>query len=158
MLDKPHWKPELAVVVRAVIDNRGELNHWQEFPQYTCCFTFGKSNSPLPIGALYLLWDRDERWRRPCPYCKGDARGLSCGSFLSIGWFEFLCIDCSASFREDPGGLGSARKLLTSLRDCEFQVSGMKFGGAYGSDGSALLKTLNLSYSPTTRIWFGLHR
>lgn len=93
-------KPQLAGLVKAVIQNQNQLDPWLEFPQSSCCFKFGEAKRPLPIGALYLLWERDKRWSKPCRYCQGDARGLSCGGFLSTGWFEFICLDCSAFFVE----------------------------------------------------------
>lgn len=156
MTKGPALKPDLAALVKAVIQHQGQLDPWLEFPQSTCCFKFGAAKRPLPIGALYLLWQRDERWRKLCPYCSGDARGLCCGGFLSTGWFEFICVDCSGFFVEHPGGLGTARDLLKTLDDSEFRVTGMIFGGASVSAGASLLKELNLSYSPAGAVRFGI--
>jgi hypothetical protein len=154
MAKEPVRNPELARLVKEVIQHQGELDPWLEFPQSGCCFTFGEAKVPLPIGALYLLWETDKRWRKVCPNCNGDARGLTCGGFLSNGWFEFICIDCSAFFVENPGGLGSAWGLLGALKDSEFRVSGGSFGGAYGSNGAPLLRKLDLSYTPKGKVQF----
>ena len=54
---------ELAQVIRAANRHRGELlklDPWIPFPQNGCCFRFGDEKTPLPIGALFRLWDH---WR-----------------------------------------------------------------------------------------------
>jgi hypothetical protein len=148
----------LSRLVKALLKHRQELDPWLEFPQSDCCFRFGEARTPLPIGALHRLWETDERWRKRCPFCDSEAYGLRCGGFLSTGWFVFICLECSRSFNVNPGGLGSARALLSSLEGSEFKVTGSCLYGAIGSRGEPLLKVLGLSYSPTARVGVSLGR
>jgi hypothetical protein len=143
--------PELATVVRAVIARRAELDPWLEFPQNSSCFLFGECKSPVPIGALYLLWDSGPPWRKPCHRCGGDLRAYACGGLLNMMWLDAVCVDCERCFTEvHDGSLGSAYWWLSPLKDSEFRVNGGSFGGTYGSKGELLLKALELP-CPTER-------
>jgi hypothetical protein len=136
---------ELAAVVRAVIARRAELDLWLEFPQNSSCFLFGDRKSPVPIGALDLLWDSGAPWRKPCHRCGGDLRGYACGGLLTFKCLFAVCVDCERSFTEiHDGSLGSAYWWLSPLKDTEFHVSGGSFGGTYASHGELLLKALKL--------------
>jgi hypothetical protein len=146
----------LSHIVKALIERRNELDPWLEFPQSSCTFRFGDAKKPLPIGALYRLWETDDRWRKPCPSCGNKAYGLSCGGFLSNGWFVFVCVECSRSFHVNPGGLLSAAALLSNLNGSEFEVTGSCFGAAIASRGEPLLKALGLSFSPTATVSLSL--
>jgi hypothetical protein len=145
-------RPELAAVVRAVIARRAELDQWLEFPQNNSCFLFGERKSPLPIGALYLLWDSGPPWRKPCHRCGGDLRAYACGGLLTVKWLWAVCVDCERCFTEiHDGSLGSAAAWLRPLKGTEFFMSAGCFGGSYGSKGELLLKALELPCWPTER-------
>jgi hypothetical protein len=152
-------QPELAKLVRALIEKRDQLDPWLEFPQSSCCFAFGDEDKPLPIGALFILWDKDPRWRSPCPKCRGDMRGLSCGGHLSASWFSTVCIDCDNAFGFSAGrGIGDAGELLTrTLTGTPFYVSKGRFGGAFRSDGQKLLEKLGMTHQPTAKVAFVVH-
>jgi hypothetical protein len=144
--------PELAAVVRAVIARRAELDPWLEFPQNSSCFLFGERKSPIPIGALYLLWDSGPPWRKPCHRCGGDLRAYACGGLLNRMWLNAVCVDCERCFTElHDGSLGSAADWLQPLKGTEFYMSSGCFGGTYGSGGERLLKALELLCRPTER-------
>jgi hypothetical protein len=136
---------ELAAIVRAVIAHRAELDPWLEFPQNSSCFLFGERKSPVPIGALYLLWDSGVPWRKPCHRCGSDVRGLACGGLLAVKGLWSVCVDCGQCFAEvHDGSLGSAAAWLRPLKGTEFFMSSGCFGGTYGSTGERLLKALRL--------------
>lgn len=149
-------RPQLAKIVKQLIERSAELDPWLEFPQSGCPFLFGELKRPLPIGALHVLWQNDPRWRQICPSCGGDARGILCGGWLSTGYFEFICLGCDLRFINGSGGLGAAFGLLKSLNDTEFKVSSGCFGGAYGSTGEALLRVLGFSFSTTESARFSI--
>lgn len=99
----------LSRVVKALLLQRIELDPWLEFAQSTWTFRFGETKKPLPIGALFRLWETDERWHKPCPFCGSKAYGISCGGLLSMGWFEFICLECSRFFVQNPAVCGPQR-------------------------------------------------
>jgi len=137
--------PELAAVVRAVIAHRANLDPWLEFPQNSSCFLFGARKLPVPIGALYLLWDSGPPWRKQCHRCGGDLRAYSCGGLLNRMWLSTVCVDCERCFTElHDGSLGSAVFWLRPLKGTEFFMSSGSFGGSYSSEGELLLKALEL--------------
>ncbi len=136
---------ELAAIVRAVVARRAELDPGLEFPQNASCFLFGERKLPVTIGALYLLWNSGQPWRKPCHRCGGDLRGYACGGLLTFKCLFAVCVDCERSFTEThDGSLGSAYWWLSPLKDSEFRVNGGSFGGTYGSKGELLLKALKL--------------
>ena len=141
---------ELAAIVLAVVARRAELDRWSEFCQNNSCFLFGERKSPVPIGALYLLWDSGPPWRKPCHRCGGDLRGYACGGLLTFKCLFAVCVDCERCFTEvHDGSLGSAYWWLSPLKDTEFHVSGGSFGGTYASKGELLLNALKLPCPPT---------
>jgi hypothetical protein len=141
---------ELAAVVRAILERRTELDPWLEFPQNSSCFLFSESKAPVPIGALYLLWDSGPPWRKPCRRCGGDLRAYACGGLLTVKWLWAVCADCERCFTEvHDGSLGSAAAWLRPLKGTEFFMSSGSFGGTYGSKGERLLKALKLPCRPT---------
>jgi hypothetical protein len=136
---------ELAAIVRAVIARRAELDPWLEFPQNSSCFVFGDRKSPVPIGALFVLWDSGPPWRKPCHRCGGDLRAYACGGLLTFKCLCAVCVDCELCFTEiHDGSLGSAAAWLRPLKGTEFFMSSGCFGGTYGSKGELLLKALKL--------------
>jgi hypothetical protein len=147
---KSAHKPVRARLVKALIQRRNELDPWLAFPQSTCPFGFGDQSLPLPIGALFILWERDPRWRGPCPRCGGDLRGLVTGGLLSFSWFGKVCLDCEHSFSiVQHGSIGDAAdRFRTALQNTEFQIGDEWFGGAVESDGSELQRLLGVSYQP----------
>lgn len=138
--------PELAEVVRAVIARRADLDPWLEFPQNSSCFLFGERKSPVPIGALFLLWALGSPWLVPCRRCSGDLRGYACGGLLNRMWLNAVCVDCERCFTEiHDGSLGSAAAWLQPLKGTEFYMSSGCFGGRCDGTGELLLKVLNLT-------------
>ncbi len=152
-------QPELARLVRLLIEKRDELDRWLPFPQSGCSFAFGDEAKPLPIGALFHLWDKDPRWRRECPQCGGDMRGLSCGGLLNVSWFQMVCVDCNTAFSFSAGrGIGDAGGLLTrTLTSTPFYVSKGQFGGAYRSDGQELQRLLGTNCRAGGEVRFVVH-
>jgi len=67
---KEPWAPQRASLVRNVLAFRDQLDPWLPFPQNDCCFGFGEDSLPLPLGALFILW---ERW----PAITGPSPGAS---------------------------------------------------------------------------------
>ena len=121
------------------------LDPWLSFPQNACSFAFGKPPRPLPIGALRILWDEGIPFKQPCPDCKGRAFMVSFGGLLTIGGGRLICSACGAAFFQSIGSLSIVATLVgTRLNGTEFAPSSMKFGGAVGTDGSALLAVLGL--------------
>lgn len=151
--------PALARLVKVLIQRRGELNPWLPFPQSTCPFGFGDDSRPLPIGALFILWERDPRWRGPCTRCGGDLRGLLTGGLLSFSWFEKICLDCEHSFSiVEQGSIGDAAdRFRTKLQDTEFHIGHGWFGGAVKSDGSELQRLLGVSYRSGGEVSYTIH-
>lgn len=146
---KSNPNPALAAVVRAVVARRGELDPWLEFPQGTCVFVFGPKKRPMPIGALYHLWDAGPPWRKPCLRYGGDLRGLACGGLLTFSWMSQVCLDCEESFYETSGNsIAAALSWLRPLDNTEFHTTGGSFGGAHESGGQKLLRVIGLSYRP----------
>jgi hypothetical protein len=137
---------ELAAIVRAVVARRAELDLWLEFPQNASCFLFGERKVPVPIGALYALWDWGAPWQQPCHRCGGDLRGYACGGLLTFKCLFAVCVDCERCFTEiHDGSLGSAAAWLRPLKGTEFFMSSGCFGGTYGSKGELLLNALELT-------------
>ena len=134
-------------------------NPWLPFPQSTCPFGFGDDSRPLPIGALFILWERDPRWRGPCTRCGGDLRGLLTGGLLSFSWFEKICLDCEHSFSiVEQGSIGDAAdRFRTKLQDTEFHIGHGWFGGAVKSDGSELQRLLGVSYRSGGEVSYTIH-
>jgi hypothetical protein len=151
--------PARAQLVKALIQRRDELDPWLPFPQSTCPFGFGDDSRPLPIGALFILWDRDPRWRGPCPRCGGDLRGLLTGGLLSFSWFEKVCLDCEHSFSiREQGSIGDAAgRFRTALQGTEFHIGHGWLGAAVKSDGSELQRLLGVSYRPDGEVRYVIH-
>jgi hypothetical protein len=141
---KPRGKlVHLATVVREVLREGERLSPWLTFPQTGCCFRFGASGSPLPIGALLILW-KSYPGVSTCPGCgKETLYMIDFGGLLVIGGGQAVCTSCSESFVNFIGPLITMRNLLTEkLTGTPFPVSGAVFGGAVSDDGYALIQQL----------------
>ncbi len=99
--------PENACLVRNVLRFRTQLDLWLPFPQNACCFGFGDDSLPLPLGALFILWERWPALTGPCPMCGGKGYGVGFLGFLAKGWIPGVCIDCEVSLLRNVGGAGS---------------------------------------------------
>jgi hypothetical protein len=146
-------QPVLAGLVRAIIERREELDPWLEFPQTSCSHWFGPQHRPLPIGALYLLWERDECWRKPCPECNGELRGISCAGSIDMLQYEFICLGCERLFTErQPPSFLLGCESLRALEATPFACTGGLLDGAHGSEGRDLLDRLGIEYEPVTSL------
>lgn len=67
------------MLIRNLIACRDHLDPWLPFPQINCTFSFGPEGLPLPLGALYYLWQRWPAARGPCPKCGGEGYSYSFG-------------------------------------------------------------------------------
>ena len=102
-----HRAPERATLVRNVLAFRDQLDPWLPFPQNACCFSFGEDSRPLPLGALFILWERWPAITGPCPVCGGQGYGVGFLGFLATGRIYGVCIDCEASLIRCVGGFCS---------------------------------------------------
>lgn len=136
--------PVAAEVIRLIFE-RDDLDPWLAFPQRTCCFNFGEEKRPLPIGALRILWAAGWPWTSPCPACVETLHAVGFGGLLSVGGVVSVCTGCSRSYFQQVGGIATMAHLARELLlDSEFPLKNGLFGGAYTSDGSALLTALGM--------------
>lgn len=142
--------PFVAEVLRRLLARGPDsLDPWLPFPQNACSFHFGRPprpKQPLPIGALWRLWDSGFPFRAPCPACDAMLHTYAMGGLLTIGGGLMVCPGCSGGYSSSIGGLSRVGALVEErLQGSEFQPSGFVFGGAVGSDGAALLAELGLA-------------
>lgn len=141
--------PVIAETIRRMLDRRvkGEaLDPWLEFPQYKCMFTFGPNKIGLCVGALYVLWEQDERFVRTCAYCNSKTYAWGFGALLTVGGIHYACIGCNRDSYYPVWGFSEMSKLIRSspLMDTEFRPLSAWFGSPQGSDGTHLLKELGI--------------
>ncbi|MGE3843063.1 MAG: hypothetical protein AB7I50_15930 [Vicinamibacterales bacterium] len=141
--------PFVAEVVRRLLARAPDsLDPWLPFPQNACSYHFGRPprpSQPLPIGALWRLWDSGFPFRAPCPACDGTLHMFSMGGLLTIGGGFLVCPGCSGGYFCSIGNIGKVGALVSErLQGTEFPPAGFVFGGSVGSDGAALLAELGL--------------
>jgi hypothetical protein len=108
-----------------------QLDPWLAFPQANCAFRFGIENRPLPVGALFLLWDNLPDATGRCSHCCGEVYGWGFGGLLSVGGAVGCCVRCASRLTNRFGGLGIvAERLNGVLRDTEFHITTGLFGGS----------------------------
>ena len=138
--------PELALVIRATRQYREQLlarDAWLPFPQNSCCYAFGPGKRPLPVGALFILWDHWPACTGECPRCGGEVYGYGFGGLLSIGGVVALCVDCNRRVSRPIGGLTRVGKDVSAwLEGTPYDVSAFRFGGCFAGDRRALVDAL----------------
>lgn len=125
---------ENGKIIRALIE-MGEdiekLDQWLPLPQMSCCFVFGEEKSPLPLGAVRILWDKCPEAVWKCEHCGGRVYVDGMGGLLSNGGFTGICIDCNVRGFNSIGGLARVRNFVNPyFEDSDFPIKGMIFGGA----------------------------
>ena len=149
-LKRREHRPITAEVLRRLIafQEAGQIKDlWLPFPQRCCCFAFGSSGKePLPIGALFLLWSAGPPWAQDCPECGGRAYITCFGGFLSMGGGGLGCTGCGLDFYQPFGSLPAWGLILdkSPIAGTPFRRMGMRYGGAYSSDGTKLCAFLGV--------------
>lgn len=145
--------PGLVLVIHATLAYKHSLlalDPWLPFPQNSCCYSFGPEGRPLPIGALFILWERWPAFTGQCPECGAKVYGYGFGGMLSTGGVRAVCVGCTRTLYRSIGGLtvvGSEfRPWLTGT---PYTAGSFRFGGCFGGDGRALVDALrHLGASP----------
>jgi hypothetical protein len=141
--------PFVAEVLRRLLARAPDsLDPWLPFPQNACSYRFGRPPrcpQPLPVGALWRLWDTGFPFRAPCLACDAMLHMVSMGGLLTIGGGRLVCPGCGGGFFCSIGNVSRVGALVAErLKGTEFQPIGFVFGGSVGSDGAALLAELGL--------------
>lgn len=143
---KPDTDPGLVLVIQATLAYKHRLltlDPWLPFPQNACCHAFGPERKPLPIGALFLLWERWPACTGDCPECGAKVYGVGFGGLLSIGGVVAVCIGCSREMYRHIGGLMVvAEEFRPWLAGTPYALSSSVFGGCVGGDRRALVDAL----------------
>ncbi len=153
-LKRQKHKPATAEVLRRLLaaQEAGQIEDpWLPFPQRSCCFSFGPNrDSPLPIGALFLLWSAGSPFVQDCRDCGGRMYMISFGGLLVIGGGRLVCTGCGFAFYQRVGGLPRWSLILdeSPLAGTQFRPTGAHFGGAHPSDGAQLFAFLGVDLPP----------
>jgi hypothetical protein len=140
--------PERAKLITACLRYRHELSRngasWVPFPQGITAFTFGKHASRLPIGALFLLWDRGEPFVSICPSCNGKLYTFGFGGGFFGGGMSAVCTGCNKRFfRSTHQNIGTLFELLKEpLEGTAFYVSHMELNHVFPGQRQYLWKAL----------------
>lgn len=120
------------------------LHPWVPFPQNMTCYSFGPEKLPLPIGAMFELWERSAEFRAPCPRCKtGTVYGYAFGGLFSLGGVLQYCIDCGEPAMNNYGGFCRVKDLATELlAGTPYFVSRSAFGAAFPGERRPLVDAL----------------
>ena len=145
--EKPAFKyPEIASVIRGVQKFKKELlqlDPWLPFPQNTCCYSFGSEGRPLPLGALFILWEKWPESTQPCSACGGASFGFGWGGFFSMGGVIGYCCVCGNAFSKPTGGLWeTCSKFEPFLKDTPFFVHQSLWGGTCEGPRAPLVSAL----------------
>ncbi|MCC6334296.1 MAG: hypothetical protein IT380_09950 [Myxococcales bacterium] len=135
-------------IIRALLEHRDRLlavDPWLALPQDHCCFSFGARGRPVPIGALFILWDSCAEMVGHCPECGDDGYGFAFGGALTVGGILGACIGCQTHLWRPLGGLATVGRIIAPyLRGTPFFLKDGRFGGTVGSDGRELIAQLRL--------------
>jgi hypothetical protein len=138
-------KPELAQVIRALLRHRDAIlamNSMLPLPQNACCFSFGQQKVPLPVGALFILWDQPG-FTSTCGLCGGTIYAFAFGGVLNTGGLVGICSVCGREGYRPKGGLSTVRALVGPLLEkTAFRISGGLFGGCVKGDRRPLVEAL----------------
>lgn len=141
--------PVIAETIRRMLERRKNgpaLDPWLEFPQYKCMFSFGPNKIGICVGALYVLWEQDERFVNLCPYCGSKTYAWGFGAVLTVGGIHYACVGCNRDIFSPIWGISAMFDFvrLSPLMKTEFKPVTAWFGRPVGSDGSQLLKELGI--------------
>ncbi|MDY0017622.1 MAG: hypothetical protein RBS89_07255 [Candidatus Delongbacteria bacterium] len=125
---------ENGKIIRALIE-MGEdiekLDQWLPLPQNSCCVVFGEKKSPLPLGAIRILWENCPEAIWKCEHCGGRVYADGMGGLLVVGGFSGVCIDCNLRGHNSIGGLGIVMNFIKPyFENSDFPIKGAIFGGA----------------------------
>ncbi len=138
--------PEIASILRGMLKFKKELlelDPWLPFPQNTCCYSFGADGRPLPIGALFILWEKWPECTKPCSACGGASFGFGWGGFFSMGGVVGYCSVCGSAFSKPIGGLSqTCAQFGPLLRDTPYFVKQSMWGGTYEGPRPPLVNAL----------------
>ncbi len=147
--------PEEASLIRNVLKFKKELlelDPWLPFPQRTGCYSFGPEGRPMPIGVLFILWEKWPEFTGKCLDCGGDAFGYQVGGYVMISGVMGCCSVCGIRFygrnpeKDMLALLAQVRQIEPILEKTPYFVKGMKFGGSrgghFGGRGAPLVKAL----------------
>ena len=139
-------RPGLAAIIRSTLTFRKELlqlDPWIPFPQNSCCFDFGPHRRPLPIGALFILWDEWPACTGTCEHCQGLAVGCGFGGLFHIGGVSGCCSVCGAGWSRHMDGLPAIGFAVAPyLKPTPYFVSQWWFGGTVGGPRAPLFNAL----------------
>jgi hypothetical protein len=139
-------EPLRGPVIRALLEHRDWLlaiDPWLEFPQKATSFSFGAEGRPLPIGALFVLWDNASVMVGACPTCGDDGLGFAAGGGLAVGGVSGACSGCHRQLWRPLGGLATVGRILSPfLEHTEFFIRAGSLGGTFGSDGAELIAAI----------------
>jgi len=152
-LEPRERQPETAEVLRRLLATDRWVDPWLPFPQTSCRFLFGQ-DKPLPVGALFLLWNAGLPWAQTCPQCGGTAYAVDFGAALmAIGWIVLVCTDCERELWQPAGHLMDISRLLDkTLARTRFRPTSMFYGGSRPSNGAELRVALGLAKPPARKV------
>ena len=153
LMTRQEMMPAVADMLRRLVIARQsgrEPDPWLPFPQNACSFSFGVRKAPLPIGALFVLWDCGHPFVQPCPDCGEKAYMVSFGGLLSAGGGKLACTGCAQAWFHFVGGMSRVFALIdaTPLRRTQFRATSGLFGGAIASNGEGLRAALAAEMPP----------
>ncbi len=147
--------PEIASIIRNLMKFKKELlelDPWLPFPQRSCSYSFGEEGRPMPIGALFILWEKWPEFTGQCLDCGGDAFGYKVGGYYDISGVMGCCSVCGIGFngrnpeKDMMALLAQIRQIEPILEKTPYFVKGMKFGGSrgghFGGPGAPLVAAL----------------
>lgn len=141
-------EPVRGPVTRALLEHRDRLmsiDPWLAFPQTACSFSFGADGRPMPIGALFILWDNCSEAVGACPECGHDGYGYAFGGGLAVGGVIGSCSGCNGQLWRPLGGLATIGRLLSPyLEGTPYYFKTGSLGGVVSTDGRELLAQLRL--------------
>jgi hypothetical protein len=133
-------------LIRQLLEPRDRLmarDPWLAFPQKAWSFSFGNQGRPLPIGALFVLWDSASVRVGPCPSYGDDGYGFAAGGGLSVGGVIGACSGCHVQLWRPLGGLATVGRILRPfLEHTEFFFRAGSLGGTVQSDGAELIASI----------------
>lgn len=126
------------------------LDPWLQFPQNACSFRFGDRRSPLPLGALFALWDAGMPFLQACPRCGDQGFMVSFGGLFNVGGGKLVCAGCAYTWFHHIGGMARVADYIGPyLKNTDFRITGGVFGGPVASAGLELCDLLGID-SPTS--------
>ena len=138
--------PALTWVLRGLLKFKEELlklDPCLPFPQNACCYSFGERNQPLPVGALFILWEKWPACTGSCPACGGSVFGYAFGGLLNIGGVCACCVACERKLYRPIGGLRTVtEQIYPILRQTPYFIKTGFFGGVFEGPRAPLIQAL----------------